>query len=657
MPGFLSLRRRIRGRWAAVIGVALSLTALGGSVGLTAEPSGGLTAFRSDAELRRFLRSLEGDSPKAVAYPPVPVAAPPPPASIPGAAADAMAPSEVVVTGSRVAESITNTQEASVDEGGIVKAQGDILVILRRGRLFTVSIAGGGMRPVDHIDAFPPGGGDGWYDEMLLIDGRVIVIGYSYEADGTEVNRFKLSKDGKLTFEDSYHLRSDDYYSSENYATRLIGTKLILYAPQPLWGWDEDPLEVLPGMRKWSGRGEQAKFKRTARATRIFVAPDLRRDPVDRVDTLHTVTTCDLAAVELDCASMGVMGPESRSFYVSSNAVYLWVGESWDDDRKGGRSPSQLYRIPLREGRPAAVGVRGGPINQFSFREDAREGVLNVLVRSEASGDAMWRSEFSEGALALIRIPIRRFGDGSSDVAASRYRWLPFSKEADRVTNRFVGDYLLYGEGGGWFGGEGDDVGGRLWAAPLGGGAITTLRAPQAVDRIEITGRDALVIGPGRQDDLLFQTVELTAGSAPSLGDRYSYKDASEGETRSHAFFYSPAPGAAYGDSGLLALPVARAARPAYRQLFEASAAMVYLRRSDRRLSPLGELAAGTEGFADDACKASCTDWYGNARPIFLGGRAFALLGYELVEGQVTERSIRETGRVSFAPPAVETEE
>jgi hypothetical protein len=652
MRGLLNLRRRSFARLAVVLAAAFSLTAVAPAVVQAAEPSGGLSAFRSDAELRRFIKALDDSG--AVPYPPPPAAPPPPTMAtpMPGAAAPAAsAPSEVVVTGSR-AESITNTQEANVDEGGIVKAQGDILVILRRGRLFTVSIAGGGLSPVDHIDAFPPGGGDGWYDEMLLIDGRVVVIGYSYRAGGTEVNRFTLSKDGKLAFEDSYHLRSADYYSSENYATRLIGTKLILYAPLPLWGWDEDPLEILPGMRKWTGRGEQAKFRRTAKATRIFVAPDLRRDPDDQIDTLHAVTTCDLAAANLDCASMGVLGPESRSFYVSSNAVYLWVGDAWADDRRRGGSPSQIYRIPLREGRPSAVGVRGGPIDQFSFREDAREGVLNVVVRSEGGGDAMWQSEFSEGALALVRIPIRRFGDGSRDVAASRYRWLPFSSEGGRVTNRFVGDYLLYGEGGGWFRADRDDLGGRLWAAPLEGGAITALRSPQAVDRIEITGRDALVIGPGRQGDLLFQTVELTLGAAPVLGDRYSYKDASEGETRSHAFFYSPAPGAAYGDSGLLALPVARAARPAYRQLFESSAAMVYLRRSDRRLSPLGELAAGTEGFVDDGCKASCTDWYGNARPIFLGGRAFALLGYELVEGQVAGNSIRETGRINFAPAA-----
>ncbi len=37
-------------------------------------------------------------------------------------------------------ESVTNTQHAGVDEGGIVKVHGDHLVVLRRGRLFTVAI-------------------------------------------------------------------------------------------------------------------------------------------------------------------------------------------------------------------------------------------------------------------------------------------------------------------------------------------------------------------------------------------------------------------------------------------------------------------------------------------------------------------------------------
>ena len=48
-------------------------------------------------------------------------------------------------------------------------------------------------------------------------------------------------------------------------------------------------------------------------------------------------------------------------------------------------------------------------------------------------------------------------------------------------------------------------------------------------------------------------------------------------------------------------------------------------------------------------------DWYGNARPIFLRGRVFALLGYELVEGALERNAIREIQRASFAPGPTET--
>ncbi|HYC73793.1 beta-propeller domain-containing protein [Brevundimonas sp.] len=65
---------------------------------------------------------------------------------------------EIVVTGARAAApSITNNQEVGVDEGDVVKARGDTLVILRRGRLFTVTTAGGRLRLVDTIEAYPTG--------------------------------------------------------------------------------------------------------------------------------------------------------------------------------------------------------------------------------------------------------------------------------------------------------------------------------------------------------------------------------------------------------------------------------------------------------------------------------------------------------------------
>lgn len=651
------------GRWVRRLISAVMLLLL--AAASTTSPSyagspGKLYAFRSEAELIRFLQRSQGRE-----QPAIPMASPPPPPppppmvsipsvpspSLPAAAMDGAVSESVVVTGSRAAApSITNTQEANVDEGGIVKVQGDILVVLRRGRLFTVSVAGGGMKAVDQINAFPPrddGNGDGWYDEMLVADGWVVVIGYNYEGPGTELNRFRLSPEGKLTYADTYYLRSDDYYSSDNYASRLVGRNLVFYAPLPL-SWNTNPLDVMPAIRKRVAGKTEGRFQRIAQAQSIYIAPDSRRDP-ETVNTLHSVTTCNLTAPTLRCSAMGVLGPDSRSFYVSSSAVYLWVGDRWSDRDEAGPE-SQIYRLPFdKDERPGAVGVRGGPINQFSFREDRRDGVLNVLVQSEGGGDGMWRSDFATGALALVRVPLSGFGGGMAEVEKSRYRILPgLADDRASLTNRYVGAYLLYGAGNDW--GPQGVTSASLWAVPLSGGDITRLAVPQAIDRIEITGRDAIVVGGDIGRNLVFSAVELTAGEAPRLGDRYVNPASSQGESRSHGFFYSPDAASPQGDSGLLGLPIARPGRAAYNQLFENSAAMLFLRRQERRLSPLGELAASAEGFADDACIASCSDWYGNARPIFLYGRVFALLGYELVEGRVADGGIREIGRVDFSP-------
>jgi hypothetical protein len=64
-------------------------------------------------------------------------------------------------------------------------------------------------------------------------------------------------------------------------------------------------------------------------------------------------------------------------------------------------------------------------------------------------------------------------------------------------------------------------------------------------------------------------------------------------------------------------------------------------------------MVARSDAAIDDDCRASCVDWYGNARPLFVGDRIFALLGYELVEGTVVAGRIREQRRVDFAPRSV----
>src|SRR6185503_8276764 len=126
-----------------------------------------------------------------------------------------------------------------------------------------------------------------WYDEMLVSANTVVVIGYSYQRGGTEVGLFDITDDGKLSYRSTYHLRSNDYYSSRNYASRLIGNKLIFYAPQYLYPGAEDPFESFPAVRKWHKDAKQDEFHRIVPATRVY-RPQADFT-VDYAVALHTV--------------------------------------------------------------------------------------------------------------------------------------------------------------------------------------------------------------------------------------------------------------------------------------------------------------------------------------------------------------------------------
>ena len=609
------------------------------SVALSPHAGGQLASFKSDADFLAFLQKRRKAVSRADSYNSVP--APPPPAAV--------AAESIVVTGSAAKSSdrITNTQEADVDEGGIVKKRGDLLVILRRGRLFTVNIAGGQMRPVDFINAFPPGitGGGDWYDEMLISGDRVIVIGYSYARGGTEVNRFRLSSDGHLRFEDAYHLRSNDYYSSRNYASRLIGNRLVYYTPLYLnWGSGE-PWDSFPAVSRWQA-GSKPLFRRIARARDVYIVPSQRNDEEAELDTLHSVMDCDLTAPVMDCKATAVLGPASRTFYVSPTAVYLWVSDArhWRAGERG-RAQSWLYRLPL-DGRekPSAIGAAGQPADQFSFREDRRLGLVDVLVRSNGGGDWMWNNEDSQGDVALLSVPIAWMGDGSRTVPRSRYRQLP-SVGADEwnFQNRFVGNHILYG-GHGYQRGQQS----MLVAAALRGGPVAQLPLPHAVERLDQLGDDGVVIGNDPRGGLTFTAVDLRRPAA-RIGNSFTFPGAQQGENRSQAFFYRP--DTPDGSSGLLGLPITTQLQSQYARFLGSGSSILFLARQNRQFDMAGRLDADPRGAVDDACVASCVDWYGNARPIFIGNRVFALMGYELVEGQLARGAIHEVKRVNFAPP------
>jgi len=227
------------------------------------------------------------------------------------------------------------------------------------------------------------------------------------------------------------------------------------------------------------------------------------------------------------------------------------------------------------------------------------------------------------------------------EAAPAQYRALP-RPEDGAFQNRFVRDHVLYGAGHGW--GALVPIQGRLHVAAYATpDPATVIDLRHSVDRIEALGSDAVVVGT-RGPDLHFTPIDLSG--LPSPGRSYVRAGASQGELRSHGFFYKPE-----GErTGLLGLPIRGAGRPGYEHLFAESAAVLFVRNDGLRFTEAGELRPHTEGATADGCRASCVDWYGNARPLFLRGRLFALLGYELVEGQVDAGRIVERRRASFAP-------
>ena len=555
--------------------------------------------------------------------------------SSPGLAAPAPAAAKPAME-AKAEDSVTNVQHAGVDEGGIVKVHGDHLVILRRGRLFTVAIGDRELRPVAAIDAYGPDvtPQGAWYDEMLISGSTIAVIGYSYQRGGTEIGVFEISPAGALAYKATYHLRSNDYYSSRNYASRLIGTKLVFYSPLYLNPYVADPYASFPAMRRWRAGATPADFKRIAPATRIYRADDL--DPNDGI-ALHSVSVCDLARPEMECESTAVMGPPGRVFYVSPTSVFVWT-TPWRRSADGTRPASSVFRIPLDGSAPSALRAAGSPIDQFSFLEE--NGMLNVLLRSNGRGEAMWAAETNAGDLGLLRVPLERFSDGRDAAPADAYRPLPRPNGAS-LQSRYIGPYLLYGAGAGWRRPQAmPDA--EVYAVRYADGVTFAVPLPHGVDRIEALGKHAVVVGSDGRD-LHFSSLRLER--FPVATARYVRAGAAQGETRSHGFFYR----AESENDGLLGLPIIGGGEAAAGQVKRTSAAVLFLRNAGLSLSELGALDAQPVA-ANDACRASCVDWYGNSRPLFLRGRVFALMGYEIVEGRLEAKRIVETRRINFAP-------
>lgn len=668
------MRRTRRRPLLTVAALLLGLLGVAGSLPAAAAPGSALQAYADEPQLQAALqrwreqaralhtsrRQRSGDAATAAMADPSS-----PPAAAFGAPSMAMpmaaAPALPAATAA-AAESITNVQTAGVDEGGIVKRAGDHLVILRRGRLFTVALGGDSLQPVAHTEAYGPGidPRGTWYDELLVAGNRVVVVGYSAARAATEIGLFELSADGRLQHRDTWHLRSGDYYATRNSTSRLIGDQLVFYTPLVFGPWASPSAFPWPTLQSM-GAAPSGAGTRLLPATQIYRTDD-SFDPRLPL-ALHTVTRCDLGATRRDsapaCRAQAVLGPAGRVFYVSADAVYVWTHVPGRGPRGDEAEPlSAVFRLPLADAgarepaAPTALKTAGVPIDALSFLE--QDGYLNVLLRANGRGEAFGGEDLQPGGatgaargMALLRVPLSAFGDGRQAASRAHYRRLPPAPPGP-LHNRHVAGWVLWGATG-----VADAQALRL----AGDAPPVTLATGHGVERIESLGTLALLVGRDA-DALVFSSVRLGRDHRAQLVDRHALPGARSAESRTHGFFYRPLD----ADQGLLGLPVVDARAdpdrlvPAWpaaaRRVGQAS--VVFLGQRDGRFQPLGALQASADAVVADGCKASCVDWYGNARPIFIGERVFALLGYELVEGRldrgVWRSAITERRRISFAP-------
>ena len=581
---------------------------------------------------------------------------------------------EIIVTGARRATSstpassgatsITNTQNFGVDEGDIVKEINGYLIVLQDGRLFSIDTGerADELALIDRINVYQDVEYDSWYDELLVFENLLLVTGYSYEAEATELAVFELSEAGVFTHRSTFYKTSDDYYDDENYATRLVDDKLILYTPLYLTEIDTHKSIKWPVIRRWTGVKD--KGEPWTKGRNLFDARNIHY-PIQRtVDpTLHTVSICPLdidADEELLCETQAIIGPSRAEWYVSRKAAYLWMSPGYSDLEFEAKDdceseappsfedaePAALYEFPLNGRPPKAMYTRGTPINQFSIESDGKN--FKALVSFKNTNcygeDMQYLSYFTQS--------LSRFSSSPRRANESHYIDVPdFSGWS--LENRFTDTHLVYA-------GRSQRRYNYAQSKPAVSQPATVIAAanpsepiqidmPHDVIRAERLGDDIILTGHHKDKGLYISLLDLD--QTPRRADTLFIDGRYESEGRSHAFN-----GVTYPDgSGLMGLPTSRRVKDSRRSYWRSKGSDVSFISLEQggTLSSAGPIFGKGEDAVhpDYECEVSCVDWYGNTRPVFLKGRVFALIGTELIETRQSGTSMLELTRLDISAP------
>jgi Beta propeller domain len=642
-----------------------------------------LSQFASDAAWEGYIGKVsERDATSAYDMPPPPPPSappPPPPPAPPSATSESVsATASRASTPSPTNPEITNNQNVGVDEGGIIKQIGPYLLVLQDGRIFTVDTRAS-MRLSDRLNVYTSVSRGAWYDEMLVQGDRVLVTAYSYAERATVMSVFRVDMTtGKLTRDGSFAVSSQDYYSGSNYATRIVGDKLVFRITSNLassWQGPQAPsITVRPNENEEGSR----------RAMPLVKVQNLYRPLLTATNYVaQTIVICQLGNAktsDLICRSESFIGPRASELLVTTTDAYLWNGAGWYDsysqvwrqiyrDSAGFMTaqnakcaglgpitqndirPSVVYKVPLNGATPSVAMTRGQPSSQFAL--EVQNNRFHMISNWTQDACAMYGFQ-APSQLTLTSIPLRQFGTTPRPFDASNVNNLPGVGQPTQV--RFMRDWMVYQtprpsalaptqsltpvEA---------NARNTIYATPLARPRETiTSGVPYPVTRLQPMAGGMLAIGPIAPNNLGVSWLASSTAFKPASTLTMTGRIESEG--RSHAFSSTQLP----DDRSLFGLPTVRVDDGQVRSVARsASSNLSFLTMTPTGdLSSVGDIAMSkTDPNSTYRCEVSCIDWYGNSRAVFTGGRIFALLGTEIVEGRLSGSQMGVIGRLDMTGP------
>ena len=454
------------------------------------------------------------------------------------------------------------------------------------------------------------------------------MVGYDISERRVEIQLLGISDDGVVSRRATHQLRIDCEFGG--CVARLTGQKLVLFSTIPLHARTADPLSLLPAVRRIYPNAEPEAFRSLATREQIFPFPN--DSLIGSAPFLNTITMCDVQLPALTCEVRVLIGPREEDYDVSPSAVYVWTHEGDHPNLiDPGDGAVNLFRVPLSGNAPQVVRLTGGPFDELSLNEDARG-----RVRLFASGN--------REIATLFTLQRADFGDGTRNAPASAARTLPIDK-GESVRSQFVGSWLFYSVGGGYF--RYDKPTTTLFAVRTDGGEPRRITLPYYIERIVPMDSDALVVATAAPSALYFLRIDPTSPSP--LTGRFTLANPSALEDEGEGFFYS----AIRADHGVLAIPGSGYGRSDSTHWVTGSTSVVFARTTPRGFAKLGSLSITPGAPESDSLEVQSgwfDDWYGNARGFFVGDRIFALIGYELIEAQLFGGRLVERRRINFMP-------